>query len=139
MCDPTNPSNTPPDCSAKLETVYDEDAVFKHVNPTVEESQGNLVKLNNAAEDFGITREDIGHAFAQNMSMQQLSQLLCIASLHKTMEQLDKDEFDRQETLVIIDVAAQGNMERMTEYRERFDHPTDDVLVRSLLIKELFK
>lgn len=110
----------------------------------------NIASFKNAhsrqvTEDFGIntdtciTREDIGHAFAQNMSMQQLSQLLCIASLHKTMEQLDKDEFDRQETLVIIDVAAQGNMERMTEYRERFDHPTDDVLVRSLLIKELFK
>ena len=96
-------------------------------------------RASQVTEDFGITREDIGHAFAQNMSMQQLSQLLCIASLHKTMEQLDKDEFDRQETLVIIDVAAQGNMERMIEYRERFDHPTDDVLVRSLLIKELFK
>ena len=97
------------------------------------------VRASQVAEDFGITREDIGHAFAQNMSMQQLSQLLCIASLHKTMEQLDKYEFDRQETLVIIDVAAQGNMERMIDYRERFDHPTDDVLVRSLLIKELFK
>ncbi len=84
-------------------------------------------------------KEDVEQAVAQTMSITQLTQILTIASKHTTLDMLSNAEYDQQLTLGLVDLAKRGDEAEMIAYRDRFDLPTTDVHVRSLLIKELVK
>ena len=84
-------------------------------------------------------KEDVEQAVAQTMSITQMTQILTIASKHTTLDMLSNEEYDQQLTLGLVDLAKRGDEAEMIAYRNRFDLPTTDVRVRSLLIKELVK